>query len=436
MRGKELFGTSLRTKVISRLTILGGSSVYIPVLVSALMHRNVKVREIVLVGRNEEKLEIVTRFCNRLVERVGYPLKINSTTSIEDGIIDASIVLNHIRVGGLLTRISHERLPLKYGMIGDESFGAGSFSNACCTIPVVVNIGKIVKSVNPDVFLINMTNPMGLVVEALTKYTGLENVIGISENIPFYRRMIAELLRVDDSQISVQYIGLYHIGLVCDVLVKGKSRIAEVADKVNGSSYELSEVEKEVIRHFHIIPSRALRIYFDREHYLDEQKKSTSLRSEILYERESKILSLYKQDTVDTIPSIVYERNPFWYDEIIVPLMMLLFSYTPGEKIVCVPNKGFLSDFPYGASIEVPCRISKDGYECSFKSRVPDFLRGLIISAKESDSLMVEAIMNSSYRTALKALAINPFVNSLSKARAFLDECLKERNLNWYEGEN
>ena len=305
MRGKEFFSPPSKTKVIPRLTVLGGSSIYIPVLVSALMHRNVKVREVVLVGRNEEKLEIVSRFCKKLVENVGYPLKISSTLSLEEGIEDASVILNHIRVGGLLTRISHERLPLKYNMIGDESFGAGSFSNACCTLPLIMEIGKKIKDINPDAFFINMTNPMGLVVDTLTRYMGLDKVIGICENIPSYRRKFAEWLKVGEKQISIQYIGLYHIGVICDVLVKGKSRIQELVEKISETSFTMSEVEKEIIRCFHIIPSRALSIYFNREKYLAEQKKATRLRSEILYERESKILNLYKQDTIDTIPSIV-----------------------------------------------------------------------------------------------------------------------------------
>lgn len=429
MRGKEYSSPPSKTKVVSRLSVLGGSSVYIPVFLSALMHRNVKVREVVLIGRNEEKLEIVSRFCRKLVESVGYPLKVSSTISIEEGVSNASIILNHIRVGGLLTRISHEYLPLKHNMIGDESFGAGSFSNACCTLPVIMEIGSRIKNINPNAYIINMTNPMGLVVEALTRYVGLEKVIGICENIPSYKHAIAELLGVDERNISLQYIGLYHIGFICDVLVKGKSRILEIVEKV--SEINIEGVDKEFVRYFNIIPSRALSIYFNRDSYLSSQKKASRLRSEILYERESKILELYKQSATENIPSIVYERNPFWYDEIIVPLIQLLCSYTSGESVVCVPNKGFISDFPTGTSVEVPCKISKNGYLSVFKHRIPDFIRGLLITAKESDRLMIESIINSSYKTALKALAINPFVNSFSNAKAFLDECLAERNLDW-----
>ncbi|MCX8063958.1 MAG: hypothetical protein N3G21_02150 [Candidatus Hydrogenedentes bacterium] len=431
MRGKEYFAPPSKTKVIARLAVLGGSSVYIPVFISALMHRNVKVREVVLIGRNEEKLEIVSRFCKKLVANVGYPLKISSTVSVEEGVKDALIILNHIRVGGLLTRISHERLPLKHNMIGDESFGAGSFSNACTTIPVIVDIGNRIKSVNPNAYLINMTNPMGLVVDVFTRHTGLENVIGICENIPSYRRAISELLGVDECQISLHYIGLYHIGFVCDVLVKGKSRMSEVVEKANELNIE--GVNKDFIRYFNLIPSRALSIYLSRDAYLNYQKKAPRLRSEILYEKETKILKLYKQNTTETIPSIVYERNPFWYDEIIVPLILHLCSYNPGESIVCVPNKGFISEFPLGTSVEVPCKISKDGYACSLKLKIPDFIRGLMIMSKESDRLMMESIINSSYKTALRALAINPFVTSFSNVKDFLDECLKERNFDWFK---
>jgi len=431
MKKKETKPPQYETKMLNRLAVLGGSSVYIPVFLSALMQNNLRVKEIVLIGKNPEKLNIVSSFCKRMVSHIGYPVKINETTSIESGIDGAQIILSHIRVGGFLARIDYEKRPVAYDLIGDESFGAGSFLNAFYTLPVMLEIGKKISTINPSAYIINMTNPMGLVVEMLTRFVGLEHVIGICEAPTSYKRIFANLFNVSEEQIRIQYIGLYHLGAICDVYLQDKSIFTELIDKLGKE--KIPNFDNELISTFNIIPSRALSIFLRKNDYLNEQKRTKIFRSEMLYEHEAKILNIYKDKDVKIIPDVVYERNPSWYDEIIIPLIASLQKHRPEEHIVCIPNKSYLPEFPFDTSIEIPCEISRKGLHPTIHTKLPELFRGLLLTAKESDRLMIEGIINKSYNYVLKALAINPFVDSFTKAKIFLDEFIKSKKIEWFQ---
>ncbi|MCA1901007.1 MAG: hypothetical protein LDL53_02125 [Candidatus Hydrogenedens sp.] len=431
MRRREVTHNRIPMKMVKRLAILGGSSVYIPAFLYAVMKNNLRIKEIVLIGRNPEKLEIVSSFCKRMADNIGYPLKIKSSVSIEEGIEDAQIIISHIRVGGFLARIDYEKRPLNYDLIGDESFGAGSFMNAVNTLPIMLEVGKIIASINPDAWLINMTNPMGLVVETLTRYANLKHVIGICETTTTYKRIISDIFRVPEKQVRIQYIGLYHLGVVCDVLINGESVMVELIEKIDK---ELpNQFDHELMSVFNVIPSRALRIFLRKNEYLKEQQRKPQFRSEMLYENESKILNIYKDEQIKSIPDIVYERNPIWYEDLIVPLIRDLQSIYSEEHIICVPNKGYIPEFPYDTSVEIPCEISRNRFKPSMNTKLPEVFRGLLLTAKESDRLMIESVINRSYEYALKSLTINPFVNSYSSAKSFLDGLVKERRINWRE---
>ena len=179
--------------MIERIAILGGSSVYTPEFVLSAISHNLNVKEIALVGREGAKLPTVAAFCQRLLDKSGFPAKVISTTDVAEGVSGAKYVLNGIRVGGMEGRIRDEKLPPKFGMVGDESLGAGGFANAMRTLPVIFEFAEIIERVNPDATFINLTNPMGIIVEALTRYSKLD-VIGVCDLPGEYVKKVAEVL--------------------------------------------------------------------------------------------------------------------------------------------------------------------------------------------------------------------------------------------------
>ncbi|GMU93493.1 MAG: 6-phospho-beta-glucosidase [Candidatus Hydrogenedentota bacterium] len=412
--------------MIERIAIIGGSSVYTPELIVSLISHNVNVREIVLVGRPGPKLASVSKFCQRLIHKSGFPSVVIPSTDIREAVVGARYVLNHIRVGGMAARVRDEKLPPKQGMIGDESLGAGGFANAMRTLPVVLDIAARIEEVNPETVFINLTNPMGICVEALVKYSKL-CVLGVCDLPGTYVKKIAELLRYDPATLDVDYIGLNHLGWIQDVKVDGRSHMSRVLERLEAQHED--GFDHELIGLFRMIPTRTVSLYYHQDEILKRQQSCSRFRAEVLHEAEQQILKLYQDDTLNEVPELTRARNAVWYEETIVPLILALESKKEQNMILCTKNEGAIRDLPEDCSVEIPVEVSKKGIRPRKVGSCPRFLRGLFLMVKESDRLTVEAVRHKSYEYALQALTINPLVSSLDAARRFLDRLIREEHL-------
>lgn len=412
--------------MIDRIAVLGGSSVYTPELIHSIISHNVNVREIVLVGREGPKLPVVAKFCQRLLDKSGFPAKIQTTTDVAEGVEGAKYVLNGIRVGGMQARLRDEKLPPKFGMVGDEGLGAGGIANALRTLTVVFDMVEKIEKVNPDAVFVNLTDPIGIIVEALIKYSNL-NVIGTCDIPGNYIKKVAKVLHRDPSEIRVNYFGLNRLGWIQDVKVEGRSCMGLVLDRMerhrdqDGFDYGLIEL-------FRMIPTRTVGIYFNRSEVLKKQRACTRFRAETLLEAEQQILRLYQDEHLCELPELARERNAVWYEQTIVPLIMALESKTEQDVILCIRNGKSIRDLPEDCSVEVPVRVSKNGLKPRNVGDCPRFLKGLFIAVKESERLTVEAVRHKSYEYALQALAINPLVPSVQVARKYLDRIIRDES--------
>ncbi len=412
--------------MIERIAILGGSSVYIPEFILSIISHNVNVREIVLIARPGEKLPLVAGFCQRLLDQSGFPSKVIAETDLSEGVSGAQYVLNHVRVGGMKARLRDEKLPPTFGMIGDECLGAGGFSNALRTLPVVLDCVEKIEKVNPDATFINLTSPTGIVVEAVTKCSKLKTV-GVCDLPGVYIKKVADVLRQDPSKLHVDYIGLNHMGWIQDVKAEGRSCMGRVLDRIeqakeDGFDYALVDL-------FRMIPTKTVSLYFHQDEILKRQQTCARFRAEVLYEAEQQILKLYQDEGLSQIPELTRARNAVWYEETIVPLIQAFESKKDEEIVLCVRNDGAIRDMPDECSVEIPVRVSKRNLKPRKVGSCPRFLRGLFASVKESDRLTVEAVRHHSYEYALQALTINPLVPSLDAAKKYLDRILKEEEI-------
>lgn len=409
-----------------RIAILGGSSVYIPGFIVSLISHNINVKEVVLVGRPGPKLPLVASFCQRVMDQSGFPAKVIAETDVAEGVKGAAYILNHVRVGGMKARIRDEKLPPRYGMVGDETLGAGGIANALRSLPVTLEHAAIVEKVNPEAVFINLTNPTGIIIEALSKYTRLQ-AIGVCDLPGTYVKKVAAVLRLEPSEIMVDYIGLNHLGWIQDVKVNGRSCLDRVLERLE--SHGEDGFDFALIEAFRMIPTRSVGLYFHRDEVLKKQAACNRFRSEVLDEAEPQILKLYEDPSLVELPELTRARNPVWYEETLVPLIQALESRTDKELILCVRNQDSIRDLPEEASVEIPAKVSKKGVQPRKVGSCPRFLKGLFLSIKESDRLIVEAVRHRSYEYALQALAINPFVPSVDTARKFLDRILQEEGI-------
>lgn len=412
--------------MIERITILGGSSVYTPELVLSIISKNINVKEIVLLGQEGRKLQLVAGFCQRLINKSGFPAKIIASTDVKQAVTGARYILNHIRVGGMQARMRDEMIPPKFEMVGDENLGAGGFSNAMRTLPVIFDIARKIEEVNPGAIFINLTNPMGIVVEALIKYSNLK-VVGVCDLPGTYMRKVAQVLQEPVGSLKFDYVGLNSLGWIQDIKLEKRSCMSRVLEILESQSED--GFDYELIELFRMIPTRQTGTYFRRAEILKKQKACSRFRSEVLHEAEQRILKLYEDEHLHEIPELTRQRNAVWYEETILPLIEALEDKAEHNIILCVKNGGCIRDLPEDSSVEIPTMVSQKGVEPQMVGNLPRFLKGVYLALKESDRLTVEAVRHKSKDYALQALAINPFVPSLETAKKYLERIVKDEHI-------
>lgn len=412
--------------MIDRIAILGGSSVYIPEFMLSVISHNLNIGEIALLGRDPRKLALVSQFSQRLIDRSGFPCKVVPYTDIGEAVSGAKYILNHIRVGGMKQRLQYEKLPIKFGMIGNDCLGAGGITNALRTLPVVLDLVEQIERTNPDATLINLTNPMGIVMEALVRHSKLR-AIGVTDLPGVYLRKIAKLMQVDLAELDANYVGLNHMGWIQDLKVDGASIMPQVLDSIALNARD--EFDIGLVELFRMIPTRHVSLYFHRDTYLKEQTASGRVRAEVLYEAEQQILKLYEDESLTEVPELTRQRNALWYEDTIVPMIKALEFGASRPIICCIQNGEAIRDLPANCSVEVPVRVDEHGFEAKQVGNCPRFLRGLFLTVKECDSLVVKAVKHKSYEYALQALAINPLVPSLETAQRYFEQVMKEEAL-------
>lgn len=411
---------------IGRITILGGSSVYIPEFVLSILSSNLNVREIVLLGRPGKKLEVVGEFCQRLVNRSGFPLTITATSNTAEAVKDADYILNHVRVGGMLARMRDEMLPPKFNIVGSDTLGAGGIANALRTLPVVFEHARVIEQVNPNAVYINLSNPIGILVEGLIKHTKL-NVAGLCDLPGTYVRKVARVLGRNPQDLEVDYVGLNHLGWIQDVKIDGRSKMSHLLEILEerpeeGFDYDLIEL-------FRMIPTRNTGMYFHRDAILRRQQSCTKFRAEVLHEAEQQILKLYGDSHLHDIPELTRQRNAVWYEETVIPLIRALEGTESQQVMLCVRNGQSIRDLNKDSSVEVPSMVSGKSFTPRKVGSLPHFLKGLFHAAKESDRLAVEAVIHRSYECALQSLTVNPFVPSMDMAKGYLKQLMREEKL-------
>jgi 6-phospho-beta-glucosidase len=333
-----------------------------------------------------------------------------------------------IRAGKLEARIRDEKIPLGFGLIGQETTGIGGFTNALRTIPQMGEIAKAVERYAPNAWLINFSNPSGIVTEFLLNHTPVK-AVGLC-NLPIgAQERIAKLLRLPMEQVRLETASLNHCGAITAVHVGGKNVLPELLDSAMLDQAAASEpwiqTYRPIIELLGALPNDYLQYFYYRERKLKEQQSAAQTRGEACVEIETRLLSYYADERNRTIPPMLAERGGHLYSEAAIALIASLYGAQPGYHVVDVQNHGVLDFLPDNSVIETCCYVEKDSI-----SRVPatvkpcDALRTLLQSVKAYETLAVEAAITGDRATALKALACNPITADLDKAAPCLAEML------------
>ena len=422
-----------------KIVTIGGGSSYTPELIEGLIKRyeELPVSELWLVDikEGEGKLEIIGDLAKRMVKKSGLPMDIHITLDRRAALKDADFVTTQIRVGLLDARKEDERIPLKYNVIGQETNGPGGLFKALRTIPVILDIAKDMEELCPDAWLINFSNPAGMVTEAVLKYGKIKKVIGLC-NVPIGMEMaIAKILEVESSRIRMDFAGLNHMVYGLNVYLDGEKITEKVIELLNSEKANITmknivglEWEKDFIKALGVMPCPYHRYYYKTSEMLEEElkeAKKSGTRAEVVKKIEEELFELYKDTNLDVKPPQLEKRGGAYYSDAACRLIHSIYNDQRDIQPVNTMNKGAITGIPYDSAVEVSCIITKEGPIPMTIGELPVAVRGLIQQIKSFEILAVEAAVTGEYDKALLAMTINPLVHSDKVAKKILDEMLE-----------
>jgi 6-phospho-beta-glucosidase len=407
-----------------KLAVVGGGSTYTPELVDGLARLSLGVTELVLVDPDESRLAVVGPFAARIMARYGHPAKVTWTTDLDAAADGASAVLLQLRVGGQATRHRDETWPLEYGCVGQETTGAGGFAKALRTVPVVLRAAeRAAAKALPDAWIIDFTNPVGIVTRALLDAG--HRAIGLCNVAIGFQRSFASLLGVAPDRVELDHVGLNHLTWERAAVVDGTDRLPELL-AAHGEEIALhTGLPLAVTQDLGAVPSYYLRYYWAHDSVV-EAERSQPTRAEAVAEIERQLLSAYADPALDTKPELLTHRGGAFYSEAAVALLASLVGDSRDRQVVNLRNSGTLPFLADDAVIEVPAVIGADGATPVRVAPVSPLLAGLVAGVSAYEELAVDAALRGGRDRVARALLAHPLVGQYDLAQRLTDRLLAE----------
>lgn len=424
-----------------KIVTIGGGSSYTPELVEGFINRydTLPIKELCLVDipEGKEKLETVGALVQRMVKKAGLPMKVTLSYDRREALKGADFVTTQMRIGRLPARILDERIPISHGMIGQETNGAGGMFKAFRTIPVILDIVKDIQEICPDAWLINFTNPAGMVTEAIYRYTDFKRAIGLC-NVPV--NMVsgfAKMLNAKEEDVTMEIQGVNHFIFATDVFVNGVSRFDELLDRyanlkeedtIQMKNFVSLPYSPSFIKGLKAIPCPYHNYYFYTKEQLEEEQeqfKTGTVRGEVVSKTEDELFELYGHEELAVKPKQLEMRGGAKYSDAACNLIQSIYNNTGDIQYVDVRNNGAIADLPMDSAVEVACRITADGPKPVATGALKLPISGYVHMMKSFERLVCEAAVTGDRDLAVTALNINPLCPSDALANIVVDELIE-----------
>lgn len=430
-----------------RLAVLGGGGFRVPLVYGALLRDTAtpRVAEVILYDVSLDRLEAVRHVLRGLAAGHDDPPEVRITTDLDTALRGAAFVFSAIRVGGLAGRVADERVALELGLLGQETTGPGGIAYGLRTVPVATHVAERVAAVAPQAWVINFTNPAGMITEAMRRVLG-DRVIGICDSPIGLIRRAATALGLDPARVSPDYVGLNHLGWLRGLTHQGQDVLPGLlADDVALHQVEEARVfGADWVRTLGAIPNEYLYYYyFTRE---SVAAISGRTRGESLLEQQEQFYAAVRarpEDALGTWRAARAQRDATYmaeargvtdagerdaadlaaggYEGIALALMAALARGESTTMILNVRNGAAVTGLPAEAVVEIPCAVDGAGVRPLATRPLPGRFLGLMQQVKAVEQTAIEAALSGSSRLAVEAFALHPLVDSVTTARRLLD---------------
>jgi len=451
-----------------KLAIIGTAGVRTPLMLRGVLRRQERLglTELCLMDSDQEHLDLIRMVSEPVLrarefsdtKKAALPLSVIWTTDAREAIRGADFVLTTFRVGGMRSRVIDERVPLRYGVLGQETTGPGGFAMALRTIPVILNYVKMMQELAPQAWLINFTNPSGLITEAVTNHTDVQRMVGICDNPSSMQREIARALKLSPDETFVEYFGLNHLGWVRAVFVHGRDVLPELISALVERRVTLEGLpfDPGFVAALGMLPNEYLHFYYHTPEVVQHIKDAGKTRGEQILELNEWLFAKLQRlreggsegEIRDAYMSYLLKRGETYmatetghqpdlerlqasaeeegYEGVALGVMECLAGVRQGISILNVPNRGAIAGMDDRDVVEVTCFLEQAAVRPVAMGCVPGHALGLMKQVKAYERAAVEAALSRSYASALKALSLHPLVPGYTVARRILDGYVSE----------
>lgn len=425
-----------------KIATIGGGSSYTPELMNGFIKRydRLPIKEIWLVDveRGREKLEIVGALAQRMWDKSGHDVKVHLTLDRREALRDADFVTTQFRVGLLEARIKDERIPFSYGMLGQETNGAGGMFKALRTIPVILDIVEEMKELCPDAWLVNFTNPSGMVTESVIRYGGWDRCIGLC-NVPIGSMLTEpQLINKTMDELVFRFAGIdhFHWHRVFDAAT-GTEVTMDIIDgmldpeKDDGTPANIHNIPfaREQLEHLRMIPCGYHRYYYLQTEMLEDGLKEFAnpekgTRAQQVKAVEDELFELYRDPALADMPDLLAKRGGAHYSDVATESVAAIYN-DANEHIVCSTlNRGAIPDLPADAVVQVSSFVGGAGAQPVAFGPLPASARGYLQLMWNMQRLVEEAAVTGDYGALMEAVALNPQTPAGTTAQRVIDELL------------
>lgn len=417
------------------LCIVGAGSSYTPELVDGILTRpldDLPITSLRLTDVDAKRLEIMTGLTRRMAEHKGRSISINSDTRRAPMLDGADFVITQVRVGGMTARHLDESIPRKYGVIGQETTGPGGMFKALRTIPVMIDIARAIERHAPDAFVLNYTNPSGIITEAVLRHSKAK-IIGLCSGLPGMAQWLGERLTPRFNRLTFRAAGLNHLGFFR--LLAGQR---EVTDEAIAYLLQLEGDDPAVVAWLRLasvlgaLPIRGYSdIFYHRGRCVREQVAKQTTRAQDIAALEPELFADAADPHTTGKPKALERRGGGGYSDVTFDTLHAIVHDTGDEIVASTLNGDCIKELPADVAVEATCRMDRTGAHPLSAGPLPLAFRGAVQTVKAYETLTVEAAVTCSRKLTIQAMLNHPLVGDLDVAEPLVDELLKAHGMNY-----
>lgn len=421
-----------------KIAVIGAGSTYTPELIDGFLRRteSLKLDSVFFMDIHLEKANIVVSLCRRMMEARGISPRIVVTDSLEEAVEGASYVLGQVRVGMLEARVRDERIPLKYNLLGQETTGAGGFMKALRTIPVIMNVARTMERLAPDAWLINFSNPSGIIAEAVLNNSSVR-MMGLC-NGPINMIRDARKRVAEGAQFDYDFVGLNHLCWINGIHENGREvlqeQIRNLRTGTDQSGFRTTSrmanlpdmpFSAEVMSVMGGLPIGYLNYFLNRDETVKHCLEAQQTRGEICMDIEAELLALYQDPTLKEKPAVLDKRGGALYSEAAVSLIDAMENDRREIHVVDVKNLGTVPFLHPDDVVETKCVVGRNGPVPLPLPHAPSgYIIGMMQAVKAYEKLTVKAGLTGDADAALAALLAHPLIGDAGRTLPLLTEML------------